>query len=675
MPANPDRLSQFWQELKRRKVTRIITVYAAAAFVILELTDIVAPSLGLPSWTLNLVIILLVAGFIMAVIISWIYDIHPDGGMVKTEPAGKVKSEGTTKDSRGWKIASYISFAIILALLFLQFFDFREKNAAAANMRKAIAVLPFDNLSGDPEQEYFSDGITDDILNHLVKIADLSVKSRASTLQYKDRKIPIPQIGDELGVDVILEGSVRRAGDQVRIVAQLIDVKTDSHLWSETFDRKLTGVFTIQSEIAIEIAHLLQATLTEEEKNNINKEASENITAYDYYLQARKIANEWEGDQQEVDAMIQLYEQALDLDPDFALGYYGIGSALHFGKRNGSPTELWIDSALVLAEKALSLDPSLAEGYYLRSEIYKTLENITASDRDLLKAYELAPNNPDVLFSMRDYYFKNGEYDRGALMRVKAVEVQYSKKDPEYFIHWGIVYEIIGDFEKAEMLYKQAIKLDPGRTVIKDNLAHMYAYSMGKYTEAIEVFEEMYKGNENGQGINDRLGWANLLAGNLDRAEMHWSKYKEIEANFADTTQYLPYRRSLAYVKWLKGEKEEAMSLFQEQMRLDRETMQGLRGFGAWNFKGYFYDLAAVNAFLGNKEEAYIMLDSAAKYGLFRLRVMDVDPLLDGIRDEERFQKMLDKENEITDLSRDAYRRIIEDYESRGHLQWFFGQE
>jgi len=388
MPARPNRLSHFWQELKRRKVTRIVTVYAAAAFVILELTDIVAPSLGLPSWTLNLVIILLIAGFIIAVIISWIYDIHPEGGMVKTEPAGKVKSEGTIKDSRGWKIASYLSFVIILALLFLQFFDFRDKGTAGANLRKAIAVLPFDNLSGDPEQEYFSDGITDDILNHLVKIADLSVKSRASTLQYKERKIPIPQIGDELGVDVILEGSVRREGDQVRIVAQLIDVKTDSHIWSETFDRKVTGVFTIQSEIAIEIAHLLQATLTEKEKNNINKEASDNITAYDYYLQARQLANKWEGDQQEVDAMIQLYEQAIDLDPDFALGYYGIGWALYYGKRYGSPTELWIDSAFALAEKSIRLDPSLPEGYILRSAIYReTLENKSASDRDLLKAY------------------------------------------------------------------------------------------------------------------------------------------------------------------------------------------------------------------------------------------------------------------------------------------------
>ena len=260
-------------------------------------------------------------------------------------------------------------------------------------------------------------------------------------------------------------------------------------------------------------------------------------------------------------------------------------------------------------------------------------------------------------------------------MRVKAVEVQYSKKDPEYFIHWGIVYEIIGDFEKAEMLYKQAIKLDPGRVVSKNYLANLYVYSMGMYTEAIEILEESYKGNENGQGINDWLGWANLLAGNLERAEMHWSKYEAIERNYSDTSQYVPYRHRLAYVKWLKGEKEEAMSLFREQMKLDTETMQGLRGFGAWNNKSYFYDLGAVHAFLGNKEEAYMMLDSAAKYGLFGLRVMDVDPLLDGIRDEERFQKMLDKENELLDLRREAYNRIIQDYESRGHLKWFFEQE
>jgi TolB-like protein/Tfp pilus assembly protein PilF len=672
----PNKLTQFWQELKRRNVVRVITVYAGAAFVIIELINNITEPLRLPEWIPTFVIVLLAIGFPFVIIFSWIYDVHPEGRIVKTEPASKVISEGTTKDSKGWKIASYVSFVIILTLLFFQFLDFREKNAAGADMRKAIAVLPFDNLSGDPEQEYFSDGITDDILNHLVKIADLSVKSRASTLQYKDRKIPIPQIGDELGVDVILEGSVRREGDQVRIVAQLIDVKTDSHLWSETFDRKLTSIFITQSEIAIEIAHLLQATLTEEEKNNINKEASDNITAYDYYLQARQLANEWEGDEQDLETIIRLYKQAIDLDPDFALGYYGIGWALYYGKRRGSPPEIWIDSALALAGKAIGLDPSLPEGYILRSAIYgETLGNKSASDRDLLKAYELAPNNPDVLYSLSNYYYEKGDYEPGALMRVRSVELRYSRKDPEYFTFWGLVYEFIGEFEKAEVLFKQTIKLDPGQRVGNDYLANLYVYSMGKYKEAIEIYEEMYKGNENGQGINDRLGWANLLAGNLDSAEMHWSKYKAIERNYTDTSQYVPYRHRLAYVKWLKGEKEEAMSLFREQMELDMETMKGLRGFGAWNNKSYFYDLGAVHAFLGNKEEAYMMLDSAAKYGLFGMVVITIDPLLDGIREEERFQMIFNKENELLDLRREAYNRIIQDYESRGHLQWFFEEE
>jgi len=276
---------------------------------------------------------------------------------------------------------------------------------------------------------------------------------------------------------------------------------------------------------------------------------------------------------------------------------------------------------------------------------------------------------------LSDYYGEKGDHDREVSLIVRSVELQFSKKDPVYFVRWGRWYHFTGDYEKAEMLYKQAIKLDPGLAFAKDNLGNLYVHYLGRYREAIEIYEEMYQGNENGQGINDRLGWANLLAGNLDRAEMHWSKYEAIERNYTDTSQYVPYRHRLAYVKWLKGEKEEAMSLFREQMKLDRETMQGLRGFGAWNYKGYFYDLGAVHAFLGNKEEAYMMLDSAAKYGLFGIVTIRVDPLLDGIRDEERFQMMLKKENDIIDLKREAYRKIIKDYESRGHLQWFFEQE
>ncbi|MCK5067489.1 MAG: hypothetical protein KAR16_08625 [Bacteroidales bacterium] len=169
MPENSNKLARFWQELRRRKVTRVITVYAAAAFVILELTDIVAPSLGLPDWTLNFIIILLVVGFIIALILSWIYDIHPEDGIVKTGPVRHAKEE-THVNSKGWKIATFVSAAIIITLLSINLFGNRGKVRRDASLEKSIAVLPMLNLSGDPGKEHISDGLTNDIITQLSRI-------------------------------------------------------------------------------------------------------------------------------------------------------------------------------------------------------------------------------------------------------------------------------------------------------------------------------------------------------------------------------------------------------------------------------------------------------------------------------------------------------------------------
>jgi len=170
MPTNPNKLSQFWQELKRRKVVRVITVYAAAAFVILELTDIVAPSLGLPEWTLNLIIILLCVGFIIAIIVSWIYDIHPEGGIVKTEPVKKAKNAEILPSTNSWKVATYMSVVVIIGLLIVNIFARQNKITVNPDLEKSIAVIPFLNFSEDPNQEYMCLGLTDEIINHLFKI-------------------------------------------------------------------------------------------------------------------------------------------------------------------------------------------------------------------------------------------------------------------------------------------------------------------------------------------------------------------------------------------------------------------------------------------------------------------------------------------------------------------------
>ena len=218
-----NKLSQFWQELKRRKVVRVITVYAAAAFVILELVSIIVDPLKLPEWALPFIIVLLCIGFIIAIILSWIYDVRPEGGIVKTEPAPRTKAEDQPVSSKSWKIASYISFIVIIALVLFHIFNSKSRSREMPRLERSIAVLPFDNLSLDDEYDHIGDAFTDEIILELQKVNEFErVLSRSSTLQYKEDRPTIPEMAEKLGVNYIIEGSIQRYKEEVSIHVQVI---------------------------------------------------------------------------------------------------------------------------------------------------------------------------------------------------------------------------------------------------------------------------------------------------------------------------------------------------------------------------------------------------------------------------------------------------------------------
>lgn len=235
MAQNTNSFDRFWKELKRRKVIHVITVYAAVAFVILQLVDMVAEPLRLPDSTKALVIVLLCIGFVIAVFLSWIYDVTP-AGVKKTKPISEVKHTDQTASSTSsrWKIATYISAVVIIILVALNFFSRRNLNADISKLKKTIAVLPFINDSPDTANLYFCNGMMDEILTQLQKIGDLRVKARTSVQRYRNPDKDIKAIGRELGVSLIMEGSVRKIGNDLRITAQLINAKTGNHLWAET---------------------------------------------------------------------------------------------------------------------------------------------------------------------------------------------------------------------------------------------------------------------------------------------------------------------------------------------------------------------------------------------------------------------------------------------------------
>ena len=288
----PNKLSRFWQEIKRRRVIHVIIVYATVAFVLIELTDIVAPSLDLPDWTLNFIIILLCVGFPIAIIFSWIYDITLKG-IRKTGPIKLANKKGE---------------------------DFIESDKTS-RFENSIAVLPFQDMSPQKDQEYFCDGITEELINVLTHVESLKVIARTSCFAFKDKHKDVREIGKKLDVENLLEGSIQKDNNRLRITAQLIKVTDGSHIWSERFDRDINDLFAIQDEISLAIVDTLKVKLLGEEKALMVKRHTEDPEVYKLYLKAiyyYSLATD-EG----FEKARSYVEQALQIDPGFAAGYQG----------------------------------------------------------------------------------------------------------------------------------------------------------------------------------------------------------------------------------------------------------------------------------------------------------------------------------------------------------------
>src|SRR5213082_2530766 len=301
-------MTGFFEEVKRRKVYRVAVAYVIAAGGIIQLASAAFPAWELPNWSLRLVIVLLLIGFPIALILAWAFDITSQG--VKATPAVAAPGSHLRRN-----IIMLVATGVIISAA-AGFFLLPR--ASARKIDKSIAVLPFENLSDDKENAYFADGIQDDVLTNLSKIGDLKVISRTSVMSYRGRAPNVRDIGKALGVSTILEGSVRRAGSRVRVNVQLIDATTDEHLWANDYDRDLTDVFAIQTDLAQKIAGELQAKLSPTEKAQIEKKPTQNGEAYLAFVQAHNLQNAVE-DIGKLKQSEQLYARAIELDPKFAL--------------------------------------------------------------------------------------------------------------------------------------------------------------------------------------------------------------------------------------------------------------------------------------------------------------------------------------------------------------------
>src|SRR5881396_4187463 len=356
----------FFGELKRRNVYKVAVAYAVVGWVIAQIATQIFPFLEIPNWVVRLVIVLIAIGFPIALVIAWAFEATPEG-IKRTEVADAMPvSAATRRKKHAWIYVVVIAAAISVALFFLGRYTAGNKSVASVPNElpaKSIAVLPFDNLSRDPDNAYFAEGVQEEILTRLAKVADLKVISRTSTQRYQSKPRNLREIAKQLGVANILEGSVQKAADQVRVSVQLINAQTDSHLWAESFDRKLTDIFSVESEVAKVIAEQLRAKLTGREEKVIAAKPTDNPEAYDAYL--RGLAYSLKTANTTANALnAQKYlREAVRLDPKFALAWALLSFVDARGYRTQflQPTVALRDEAWQAAETALTLQPNLGE--------------------------------------------------------------------------------------------------------------------------------------------------------------------------------------------------------------------------------------------------------------------------------------------------------------------------
>ena len=389
-------MSTFFYELKRRKVYRVAAAYIVASGFIIQIASAIFPAWELPSWSLRLLIVLILAGFPIALIFAWAFDVTP-GGIERTS---KVESgPGTARRRRNVMLLVAGGLVISIAAGF-----FVLPRASARKIDKSIAVLPFENLSQEKENAFFADGIQDDILTNLSRIGDLKVISRTSVMSYRAKPATVREIGKALGVSTVLEGSVRREGNRVRVNVQLINAANDEHIWANNYDRDLTDVFAIQTDLAREIVNALQAKLSPAEKEQIEKKPTQNTEAYLALMQARELFRRVDKLRDDALKSEELLEKATRLDPNSAFAFAQLGAIENWIYHSFDPTPPRREKAKRAIDTALRLDPNLPDAHLAQGFFYYYCDRDQGHYQRALDEFAIAqrglPNDAEVYLAI-----------------------------------------------------------------------------------------------------------------------------------------------------------------------------------------------------------------------------------------------------------------------------------
>jgi TolB-like protein/Tfp pilus assembly protein PilF len=659
-------------ELKRRNVYRAAVAYGVVAWFLTQLTTQVFPFFEIPNSAVRFVVIALAIGFPIAMLLSWIYEFTPEG-VVRTEDLQPAQARSAQRVTG--RILDFIIIGalllVIAMLIFGRFPFYRETSRAIA--QKSIAVLPFENLSADKANAYFADGIQEEILTRLAGIADLRVISRSSTQLYQSRPRNLAEIAKQLGVANILEGSVQKAADQVRVTVQLINAQSDSHLWADTYDRKLTDVFGVESEIAKKIAESLQAKLTGREEQALAVKPTDNPEAYDAYLHGLAYALRPGYSERDTLAAVERFGEAVKLDPKFAVAWAWLArvGALGYFNSAGDDVAALRETAKTAVAKVTQLQPNLGEAFLAEGYFhYYCEQNYDAAMASFEKARQLAPKTSDALEALALVSRRRGEWRQSLEYFRQATEID--PRNTSLLALYGDTYWELREYPSALKVYDQLLEISPDSAEALVSKAAIYQ-GVGNLSEAatllsrmrsdsssenfyVQIWQRIYERRfadaiamiKDAIAIRDLplgekagYGWtlADLkqFSGDTIGARIEWQRVRDQVESLSRQTKGERFAfPALAAAYAALGDQSKALAIV-DQVPVD-----------ALNLGGLAYLRARIAIYAGNKDSAIEQLATSAHnpipggpgfsatYGDLKL-----NPVWDPLRGDPRFEKIV----------------------------------
>jgi TolB-like protein/cytochrome c-type biogenesis protein CcmH/NrfG len=593
-----------WSEIRRRNVLRAALTYIVVALLLHQGLILLTPLLKLEERMVRLATIILLIGFPLATLFAWFFEVSPRG-FIRTTSADSAANPFPAHKKKPFTGTPLVSI-LILSLIIQYIYSTYLKSPVVeplvdqvGNKIISIAVLPFENRGGDKRDQYIADGITDDIINRLTIISKFRVTNRGRIQQYQGNMLPLDDIAKSLEVTILLTGSVERHDKKIAIRSQLID-DTGTFIWGNTFQRTTENIMAVQSEIAKMIADQLNIQLDDREKERLNHKATDNPTAYDYYLRGRSLYYKYEPNAN--DSAIEQFKLAIKLDPKYARAWAGLGDA--FGQKHGrfSRGFFWTDSSLVAGTRAVELDSSLSEAYKALATAYNYKEDYEKAFPLLVKSVELNPTNDQAVGNLGTNYLLRGDLPTALLWEKKGVGMNPKNWIPYQLIGW--IYRLLGDLENAESWFVKSLELSPDQYDTYELLGYTYV-TQGRINEALALVPRVAEISDKDSRVLEAAGLIAHFAGDVTNAKKYFQLSIDNNPNYKeDIFTFSPI--GLGQILLQEGNKVEADVYLSRAMENSLNEISN----GSKSFEPRF-SIASIYAIRGNKEQSLIWLQKA----------------------------------------------------------------